>query len=80
MAVAVEELVELKRKQMRDLEQLTYRRGIEPGPDMAFAGIRLLVAEGEAAAQFLRQLVPIQEPFMAWLEERQRDTETALRS
>jgi hypothetical protein len=75
MSYAVTELVELERKRLRDLEDMTHRRGFEPGPDMAFAGVRLAVAEGAAAAQFLLQLADIEGPFKIWLDEQQRATE-----
>ena len=64
-------------KRLRDLEDMTYRRGFEPGPDIAFAGPRLAVAESAAAAQFLLQLADIEAPFKTWLEERRQATEAA---
>ena len=59
LARAVEELLDQEKRRLAGLEELTYRQGIEPGPDMAFAGIRILIARVEQVPAILRMLAPI---------------------
>lgn len=72
MARAVGDLVYLKRDQLTVIERLSFDRGIETGPDMAFAGIRIVLAEGEEARRFLLSLAPHEAELRAWLAERPR--------
>ncbi|MGH6875945.1 MAG: hypothetical protein ACREHV_01065 [Rhizomicrobium sp.] len=67
MSIAVGDLVAPARRQLRELEELTYRQGIEPGPDLAFAGLRIVIARSEEAARFLAKLAPHQAELDAWL-------------
>ena len=59
LARAVEELLDQEKRRLAALEDLTYRQGIEPGPDMAFAGVRILIARVEQVPPLLRMLAPI---------------------
>lgn len=68
MAKAVEDLVALKRDHLQGFERASYDRGIEPAPDIAFGGVRLMIMEGEAAGRLLRRLAPHQDALERWLE------------
>lgn len=70
MAKAVEDLVALKRDHLQGFERASYDRGFEPGPDLAFAGVRVMIMEGEAAYRLLRRLAPQQDALERWLAER----------
>jgi hypothetical protein len=72
MAQAVGALVNLKRDHLFGLERLSFDRGIETGPDLAFAGIRIVLAQGEAAMRLLLQLAPYEAELQAWLAARAR--------
>ena len=73
MGLAVAELASTRRRLLVELEEQTRRQGVEPGPDLAFAGLRVLVARGEDAAKFLISLAPYQEQFDAWFVARIAD-------
>jgi hypothetical protein len=68
MADALTKMVKQERDRLRYLEQCTYDEGIEPGPDLAFAGVRLMVMRAEDASALMRRLVPHEDAFFAWLE------------
>lgn len=70
MADAVGALAAAKQRHLVELEDLTYRAGVEPGPDLAFAGLRILVAQANQAAAFLGMLAPHETALRAWLDER----------
>jgi hypothetical protein len=70
MANALAKMVRQERERLHYYEQLTYDEGIEPGPDLAFAGVRLMVARAEDASALMRQLAPHEDAFFAWLAER----------
>ncbi len=70
MAAGTGELVQFARLHLRSLEEMTYRAGIEPGPDLAFAGVRIALAQAEEAVRFLRALVPLEGDVRALLDGR----------
>jgi hypothetical protein len=71
---AVEELLGLHKRRLADLEELTHRHGIEPGSDMAFAGIRVLIARVEQVPALLRMLTPIGNELMKRMAPAATDT------
>ena len=70
MSVGVADTAALLRQHLTSLEEMTYRQGVQPGPDLAFAGLRVAIARSEAAAQFLASLAPYQEELEPWLVDR----------
>ena len=73
MATAVDQLVAAKRQTLHHDEEMTRALGIEPGPDLAFAGVRVMVKRCEAAAALLRRLAPHQAAVMAAIERAHQD-------
>lgn len=59
LARAVEEVLDLQRRSLVELETLSQRQGIEPGPDLAFAGVRIAIARAAQVPPLLRLLAPI---------------------
>ncbi len=73
---AVGELVAHKKNLLGELEAMTYRQGFEPGPDLAFAGLRIVVAQAAQAQQLLAELAPHEADLQAWLEARRVPVQT----
>lgn len=73
---AVGRLARLAERQLVDFEEATYALGIEPGPDLAFAGIRVLVSETKHAATLLAKLAPHQADVEAVLAAQQPRAQT----
>lgn len=67
MATAVDQLVAAKRQNLHLDEEMTRELGIEPGPDLAFAGVRVMVKRCEAAGAMLRRLASHEAAVMALL-------------
>lgn len=72
MAQGVSALTALNRVHLQSLEEMAYGLDLDPGKDMSFAGIRVAVEQSAAAAALLRELVPHELAFRAWLAERRR--------
>jgi len=67
---SVGELVQQKKKLLVDLEDMSYRYGVEPGPDLSFGGLRIAVEHAAQAQQLLAALAPHEAELKAWLEAR----------
>jgi hypothetical protein len=74
MSSAVSTLTRWKKDQLVDWEEESRRLGVEPAPDLAFAGVRTLVARSEAAAIFLAALAPHEQRLLDALKQWQAET------